>query len=107
MTSMPCFARCRAVLLPSPRLPPVTRAIGTVVVVLIVCSLNRALLPTGGGRILSCDALARGAISAHGEQKPNRRSAHVLSVYNSMAESINGAARLARLRSVVDLGDEA
>src|SRR6266700_8171487 len=41
--------------------------------------------------ILSCDALTRGAISAHGELKPNRRSAHMLSVYNSMAESINGA----------------
>src|SRR5260221_9575837 len=59
--------------------------------------------------VLSCDALRRGAISAYAEQKPHRRSAQVLSVYNSMAETINraGAARLARLRSVVDLGDEA
>src|SRR5882762_5153253 len=35
MTSVPRFARCSAVLLPSPRLPPVTRAIGTVVVLMV------------------------------------------------------------------------
>src|SRR5579859_4536054 len=34
--STPHFARCRAVLLPSPRLAPVTRAIGTVVVLMVL-----------------------------------------------------------------------
>src|ERR1700692_4514308 len=34
MTSVPCLARCRAVLLPKPALPPVTRAMGAVVVLM-------------------------------------------------------------------------
>src|ERR1700726_220289 len=104
MTSAPCFARCRAVLLPSPRLPPVTRAIGTVMV-LMVCSWNHALPPMGGGRFYTA-ILLREALSLHpqgGNQTGDPRTSCLYIIPWRNPLTVPLPLGLARLRSMVDL----